>query len=115
MSAGRGFHSGDGAEPNRQASETTAQLGEQVVSSSSGLAPNLLGSVVVPSCQAQTLERRRRYAPWASSAARESKRARPSLANAICVTSPDEQMSCSLNSLKGGYMGDYIRSYYRGY
>ena len=105
MSAGRGFHSGDGAEPNRQASETTAQLGQQVVSSRSGLAPNLLGSVVVPSCQAETLERRRRDAPWVSSAARKSKRARPSHANAICVASSDEQMICSLNSLKGVIWG----------
>ena len=24
-------------------------------------------------------------------------------------------MSCSLNSLKGGYIGDYIGDYYRGY
>ena len=24
-------------------------------------------------------------------------------------------MSCSLNSLKGGYIGDYIEDYYRGY
>ena len=24
-------------------------------------------------------------------------------------------MSCSLNSLKGGYIGDYIGNYYRGY
>ena len=25
------------------------------------------------------------------------------------------RMSCSLNSLKGGYMGDYIGDYYRVY
>ena len=25
------------------------------------------------------------------------------------------EMSCSLNSFKGGYMGGYIGSYYRGY
>ena len=24
-------------------------------------------------------------------------------------------VSCSLNSLKGGYIGDYIGDYYRGY
>ena len=28
---------------------------------------------------------------------------------------PSAHMSYSLNSLKGGYMGDYIGDYYRGY
>ena len=41
---------------------------------------------------AETLERRRRDAPWVSSSARGSKRARPNLANAISIASSHEHM-----------------------
>ena len=32
-----------------------------------------------------------------------------------CCKIPLQHVSYSLNSLKGGYIGDYIRNYYRGY
>ena len=74
VSACRGVCSGECAESVQQ---EAARLGPEVAS----------GCV-----QTETLERRRRDAPWISSSARQSKRAKPTLATAVSIASSSEQM-----------------------
>ena len=85
VSVDRGVGSGDSAEPDQRDREATINSG---ASSSSSFGPE-----VTLSCQVETLERRRRDAPWVSSAARETKRVRPTLANAVSISSSDELMA----------------------
>ena len=42
-------------------------------------------------------------------------REEPSVGHHVCITQGKPHMNYRLNSLKGGYIGDYIVDYYKGY
>ena len=92
VSACRGASSGDDAELERPVPETAVHEKDQAARPGIEMASGCLGPVTTPSLQTEFLERRRRDAPWVSSAAKETKRARPSVSKAICIASSDDQM-----------------------